>query len=535
MTAGDDQDLAAVLRGCFRAALEHDDWDDASDFFAVGGSSLRAVRVLSCLRSATGRDVSAREFYTNASVTALLLVVAKASPAEQRATELPEGPSVIANQMNRLRTLRRHEASGVAQRPYNTTIYFRLRGDLDFSAVQRTAQWIVDCHESLRSSFSLVGEEASVVVAENAPLLVTFVDLASLADDERVRKAELQVEDCFNQRFSLNNPPLLRVDVVRLHSQEHLLCICMDHAVSDLESQRIFWEDFRYGYQLCLDGVILPLRTRSQYPDSAARLARLRATRTDRARYWRDALAGYELAPQYDLPFLAETYLSRPGPLDQAEVRLDARQLRQLRRIAGDFRLSTEVVALAVCFVALYLATEQPDALLYRANNMRDSASSMVTIGWYSEIDVLRFDIRNPDHPEGPLLEAVQSLLLDAVDNQLPFFEAWPQVLETDPRAYFGYWRDETQTWDLSLGADVAVQLEGEGTPFGFAGPAMFAIEGQNDLRLVCNLVRGRYADDALRRFVVGVNAALEALLDNPRLSTDDLATLLAGSKRTTE
>lgn len=76
---GTDQDtpLLTQVRLAWVEALGHDRFDDGDFFFAVGGTSLGALKVAARLSSVLGRKVPVRLVFTSQTVSALAEALAE--------------------------------------------------------------------------------------------------------------------------------------------------------------------------------------------------------------------------------------------------------------------------------------------------------------------------------------------------------------------------------------------------------------------------------------------------------------------------
>ena len=111
---------------------------------------------------------------------------------------------------------------------YNIGAGFRLRGGLDVSAPERSIQEVVRRHESLRTA--LVSEDGEPVQRVQAvPVMRMGIDEPADPDDPVAVQAWLA--DQLERPFELADGHLLRVRLLRLRQDEHVLAIGM-HPVS---------------------------------------------------------------------------------------------------------------------------------------------------------------------------------------------------------------------------------------------------------------------------------------------------------------
>ncbi|HEX8852423.1 MAG TPA: phosphopantetheine-binding protein, partial [Pyrinomonadaceae bacterium] len=130
-----------------------------SDFFTLGGHSLRATQIISRLHRAFGVELPLRTLFESPTVEALARRVAEASEGSTRATELPEiervereGRLPLSFAQQRLWFIHQMEPSSAS---YNIPAAVRLRGELDVAALEQTLGEVVRRHEALRTTFSV--------------------------------------------------------------------------------------------------------------------------------------------------------------------------------------------------------------------------------------------------------------------------------------------------------------------------------------------------------------------------------------------
>ena len=114
---------------------------------------------------------------------------------------------------------------------YNIPQAFRLKGQADVASLQQTLTTIVARHESLRTSFAIVGGQPVQIIDVETPSNLTVVDVSGL--DEVVREALVQrfASEEAARRFDLSVSPLLRAMLLRISAAEHVLLLTLHHIV----------------------------------------------------------------------------------------------------------------------------------------------------------------------------------------------------------------------------------------------------------------------------------------------------------------
>jgi pristinamycin I synthase-3/4 len=142
---------------------------------------------------------------------------------------------------------------------YHISETLRLRGPLDRDALERAVQAIVDRHESLRTRFPLVDGQPVQEIEEDLAIEVPFVDLRELDPDAQWVQVEAEMRRERTDRFDLARGPLLRLRLICLASDEHLLLRTFHHIVSDGWSCAVFNRELLTLYEAFRNGRDNPL------------------------------------------------------------------------------------------------------------------------------------------------------------------------------------------------------------------------------------------------------------------------------------
>ncbi|WP_420718389.1 amino acid adenylation domain-containing protein [Pyxidicoccus sp. MSG2] len=201
------------------------------DFFELGGHSLLATQVVSRLRSTVGVEVPLRVLFDAPTVEALAVQVEQAT----RSLALPAlrpvpraGPLPLSFAQQRLWFLDRLQPGGAA---YNVPTVLRVEGRLDVAALERAFTELVRRHESLRTRFPDEGGVPVQVIAPPGPVRLVVTDLR--AREDREAEARRLAREEAARPFDLSHGPLLRVSLLRLAEERHLLLLTLHHIVCD--------------------------------------------------------------------------------------------------------------------------------------------------------------------------------------------------------------------------------------------------------------------------------------------------------------
>ncbi len=151
---------------------------------------------------------------------------------------------------------------------YNIPAAIRLKGRLDAAALQRAVDTIVERHEILRTVYRAEEGEAVQVIRPVYTLALRTADLTAAADrEEQVQNfAREEAEAGFDLAADL----MLRVTLLKLAEEAHVLLFTMHHIASDGWSMGVLVREFVTLYGAYSQGAENPLPLLPiQYADSA--------------------------------------------------------------------------------------------------------------------------------------------------------------------------------------------------------------------------------------------------------------------------
>jgi amino acid adenylation domain-containing protein len=300
---------------------------------------------------------------------------------------------------------------------YNVFFGSRLRGALDVAALERAVNAVVDRHEALRTTFEPDGLRPVMVVHPSLPVTLTHVDLTSVPAGDRDRRADEETQSAIRLPFDLERGPLLRITLLRLAADEHLMIGTVHHLVWDRGSSGIFAAEVAQHYTAFVRGE--PPRT-PELPIQYADYARWQAEWIDREvkprhiPYWRERLAGAALV--LDLP------TDRPRPPVRTfrgarhRFRFDHGLTEAVREFARSHGVTVNVVLLAVWKLLLAKMTGQPDVVVGTTSSTRSRPEAAPLIGYFVTVLPLRTTVR-PTMTVQELTRAVHDTVTGALDH----------------------------------------------------------------------------------------------------------------------
>ncbi|QSF97260.1 lichenysin non-ribosomal peptide synthetase LicA [Bacillus paralicheniformis] len=193
-------------------------------FFELGGHSLKAMAMLAKIYKAFGVEVPLQVLFEKPTVAALSGFVSEAEKdgftVIEPAPESDDYPLSLAQQ--RIYIVSQLEDAGVG---YNMPAAAMLEGTLDVQRLEAAFQKLIDRHEALRTSFTVVDGEPRQNIHQRVQFKIEKVK----ADGKPIE----QMAKSFVRRFDLAKAPLMRAGLVRLADGRHVLLFDMHHLVSD--------------------------------------------------------------------------------------------------------------------------------------------------------------------------------------------------------------------------------------------------------------------------------------------------------------
>ncbi|RDI34854.1 non-ribosomal peptide synthetase [Lentzea flaviverrucosa] len=242
------------------------------DFFALGGHSLAAARLVGRLRAVTGIEVPAPAVFEASTPALLASVMATAGAARSGPVPVaqPERPALSAAQ-RRMWFVQQSERGPA----YNVPMAMRLRGPLDVPALTWALADVVARHEPLRTIFPTFEDEPFQEVLDAPSIRLSTAD------------------DLVSRPFDLETEIPIRAGLLVEGDDEHLLVLVVHHIAVDGWSITPLWRDLAQAYAARLEGrapdwAPLPVR----YLDFTSWHRDLLSADGDLLAFWTAELAG---------------------------------------------------------------------------------------------------------------------------------------------------------------------------------------------------------------------------------------------------
>jgi len=416
-----------ILCGLFAEVLNRDRVSVHDDFFAIGGHSLLATKLVSRIRGTLGVDVALRSVFESPTIAKLaprLQDSRKARWSLERHPNIERAP--LSYSQRRLWSIDRLQGSSPE---YNMPEALRLRGRLNVDALRRTVQSIVDRHESLRTHFGEEQGEPVQIIAPSLTVEIPMEDLSLLSEVEQQRQVMAFLNNEWCEPFDLAHGPVLRVKLLKLAEEDHVLLRTFHHIVSDGWSLGVFMREFRDLYEAYLQGhedrlPSLPL----QFADFA-----LWQTQTAREglldedlRFWKEHLAG--IPDELEIPRDRERPALKTFAADACAITLPVEKVAALKQCGRSTLYMTLLTAFAVL---MHHYSGQDDIVVGSPIANRQDERLEGLIGFFANMLAMRVRV-DPNASFRELLDQVREFALEAYRHQDVPFERLVEELAVD-------------------------------------------------------------------------------------------------------
>ena len=410
-----------LICGLFAEVLAVSSAGPDDSFFALGGDSLLAMRLIARVRGVLDAEVSIRDLFADPTPAGLVAAALGGTRPRPPVVAVVPRPPVVPLSFAQSRMWFLNQMGG-AEAAYNMTMALRLDGDLDTAALEAALGDVAGRHEVLRTVFPAAGGEPFQQITGMGELgwRLPAVEVAE-ADLAGVLAAEA------GHSFDLLADIPWRARLLVVSASVHVLVLVVHHVAADGWSVGPLARDLGQAYAARREGRVpgwAPLRV--QYADYALWQRELLGSAEDpgsllceQVGYWRGVLAGApeELVLPVDRP--RPVVASHRGHV--AGLMVDAglhERLAGLARVQGVTLFMVVQAAVAVLLSRLGAGTDVP---VGTAAAGRPDVALEDLVGFFVNALVLRTDVSG-DPSFAEVLGRVREAGLGALAHQdVPF------------------------------------------------------------------------------------------------------------------
>ncbi|MBT7408878.1 MAG: amino acid adenylation domain-containing protein, partial [Methylococcales bacterium] len=404
----------------------------SQNFFNLGGHSLLATQVISKIRDHFDVEVALRKLFESPTVARLAMEIEAAMQTQQGDT-MPEIVAVSRDQsiplsfsQERLWFLDQLEPENAL---YNIPAAVELQGEINLCALEASVNQVIQRHESLRTRFRAINGKPIQIIEQDCQCSIHQISLDD-GNDEQAIIAKIRKE--IDKPFSLSTDLLIRVSILKIKKDQHILLFLLHHIVSDGWSTDVLIHEITQNYIALLDQTPANYKVLTiQYADFS---------------FWqRNWLQGDVLQKQVDFwveklqgaPAILELPTDRPRPVVQTYVGHTSsfdfpNELSQkIKSFSRQHDVTLNMLLLTAYQILLSRYSGQDDICVGTPVANRNHSELEVLIGFFVNTIVMRTKIDSKSGFED-ILKQVRQYALEAYAHQDLPFEKVVEVLQPE-------------------------------------------------------------------------------------------------------
>lgn len=429
-----------IILNTFKDILNRHQIGIEDHFFALGGHSLKATRLVNQLEKHFGVRLPLKRISELNSVAAIAEEIDRLSNVQQSLERIPvihheNNCYSLSSAQRRLFVMQEMFLNSIS---YNIPSIFEINGEIDVSRLEAAFKQLIARHEPLRTVFVYDGDE---------PVQKILPEVAFSLERLTGKEEEVQtIFDAFVRPFNLGEAPLMRGAIVQLDNRQ-MLFVDMHHIISDGGTNNIWIKDLIALYH---NEPLEPLT--SHYKDFSE--WQNKRDMTTQKSYWLDMFSD-------EIPVLEmRTDSPRPKVLSNQGSSIFQEMSPENRAALQAYCTQTEtteyMVLLTTFMLLLSKYSRQEDIVVGTPISGRVHADTEDMFGMFVNTLPIRGDLSG-DLTFQMLLQQIKEKCLSAYEHQEYPFEALVQDLEIsrDPsrnplfNVMFALQNNETQKFTL--------------------------------------------------------------------------------------
>jgi hypothetical protein len=413
----------------------------------------------------------------------------------------------------------------------------RLVGPLNTVLLRESFSAIVRRHESLRTRLVIVDGVPVQHIDDASDHPLPIIDLTRLAAAERENEASRLVNALVHEPIQVAVGPLFATRLVQLGEREHVLCIALDHIVSDAASLGILLRDLwtTYGHLVRGEPVSFP-EMPVQFADFSVWQAKCHSWWLEKhGGYWRERLSNARRFRFFAEPDKTEPPVVR---MTRLPICLSETVSAGLRERSRQERTSPAMLALTAYFALLLRWFDANDMVITLISMGRYHPRIKHTIGYFGHALHLRASLSGDDRFSDLLRRVIDDYARALAHADAGYVAAQSPMPEfaTNPR--FNWIPQDfgiQPTGPVDTGPDSSLQLEQR--RFDITPRYDFDVRGGapelllSDTKEISGVIWYR-ADLAppgvMERFAEDYVQLVERMVDNPRERLFEVASSVA-------
>jgi amino acid adenylation domain-containing protein len=484
-----------------------------NDFFQLGGHSLKAAIMVGKVHKAFNIRLPLTEIFRKPNIKGLSEYIKKSKKETYAAIEPVEKKEyyVLSAAQKRLYF---EQQMDLESTQYNLPKTIILKEKPDEKKLTETFRKLIDRHESLRTSFELIGEEPVQRVHQKVEFEINYCKT-----DEKEVKEDLRR---FERYFDLSKAPLLRVNLLNIKKLRYVLLVDMHHIITDGISNDILEKDFQLLYQ----GEDL-LKLKLQYKDYAGwqKNRSQQAIMKPQEEYW---LKQFEKeVPVLNLPTRGKVISQQDFIASGIDFIIGKEETNALRELVSRQEVTMFMAILAVYNILLSKISGKEDIVIGTPAAGRRHVDLERIIGMFVNTLALR-NCPNRDKAFTEFLKEIKERTLEVFENQ--DYQLEDLVRKLANRKNPGHNSIFNVTFVFQNQASQAVDISGleNFQPYDYTSEAivdlvLLANETRDHLLLTFVYSKSRFEPGVIKNFITFFKEILSSVILDEKIKIKDI------------
>ncbi|WP_103070892.1 non-ribosomal peptide synthetase [Aquimarina sediminis] len=368
-----------------------------SDFFDLGGHSLAAITLVNKVSEAFSVNLLLRELFIYRTISTLSEYISGKNKVSF--ISIPKTPArkyyPLSSAQQRLYFLYEFDKESTA---YNLPSFFRIKGTIDLPQMELSFNKLLEFHQSLQTVFKMVDGYPMQRIAQEIGFEIDHFSVLDSEVDTKIKQ--------FIQPFNLFEELPIRVTLMSISDEDHILLIDTHHIVNDGVSLEVLMRDFMSFYSKQT-----PDTLRIQYTDYAVWQQSEEYTNlvASHKSYWMEKFSEEVISLELPTDHPRPQTLSNQGHCHT--IKLSNQQSEKLRFLANSEGVTVYNLFLAIYNVFLNKLTNEEDIVVGTPTAGRHHLDLQGLVGMFVNTLALR------NYPKGTM--SFKDFLLDLNENTL--------------------------------------------------------------------------------------------------------------------
>jgi tyrocidine synthetase-3 len=369
-------DIEEKLTGIWSEVFGREKVGIDDNFFELGGHSLKATILASKINKELNVEVPLGEIFNSPSIRKIGNYIKSLGKSMYKTILKAEKKDYYEASLvqNRMYMLQQLDLKSIG---YNMPVCFEVVGDLDVAVLNKSVKELIRRHEILRTSFEVLGDKIVQNIKDHIDFNIEYMEKENIDLEKFVKE--------YIKPFDLNSGPLLRMCVIKIEKNKHILLFDMHHIISDGLSLTIMGDEVLRIYKgELLEEPILQYKDYSEWQKELIKSGELKK----QEEYWTDQFSGE--IPVLNIPTDYERPAIKSFHGDEYVLRLHRDLVKSLKTLVKDTESTMYVILVSALNILLSRYSGQEDIVIGSPISGRTRIDFEKVIGMFINTIALR-------------------------------------------------------------------------------------------------------------------------------------------------